>query len=84
MYKLVLAARGRMLGPDHPDTLASMNNLAVAYHEAGRRSEAVKLFEKTLAAYERLLGSDHPGTVASRNNLAAVKHISGNKKGNRN
>ena len=28
------------LGADHPDTLSSMNNLAIGYSEAGRRDEA--------------------------------------------
>jgi hypothetical protein len=28
------------LGPDHPDTLASRNNLAIAYQEAGRTDKA--------------------------------------------
>ena len=33
----LLAARERVLGPDHPDTLNSRNNLANAYRAAGRR-----------------------------------------------
>ncbi len=36
----------RMLGTDHPDTLASRANLALAYHEAGRTAEAFELFEQ--------------------------------------
>ena len=59
-----------MLGPDHPDTLASRNNLATAYQEAGRAAEAIPLHEQTLADRERVLGPDHPDTLASRNNLA--------------
>lgn len=35
-----LAARERVLGPDHPDTLASRNNLANAYQDAGRATGA--------------------------------------------
>ena len=31
-----LSWRRRVLGPDHPDTLRSRNNLADAYREAGR------------------------------------------------
>ena len=59
-----------MLGPDHPDTLASRNNLAAAYQAAGRAAVAILLFEQALAAFERVLGPDHPDTLRSRNNLA--------------
>ena len=62
----------RVLGPDHPRTLASRNNLAEAYRTAGRAGEAIPLFEQALAACERLLGPDHPDTLQSRNNLAAA------------
>ena len=45
----LLADRERVLGPDHPDTLASRNNLAAAYRAAGRAAEAIALHERTLA-----------------------------------
>ena len=38
-----LALRKAKLGPDHPDTLSSMNNLAVSYAALGRQAEALKL-----------------------------------------
>jgi hypothetical protein len=60
----------RLLGPDHPNTLNSRNNLAIAYGDAGRTAEAITLHERTLADRERLLGPDHPDTLNSRNNLA--------------
>ncbi len=62
----------RALGPDHPDTLASRNNLAAAYRAAGRTAEAIPLHQQTLADRERVLGPDHPDTLASRNNLAVA------------
>ena len=68
----VAADSARMLGPDHPDTLASVNNLAIACQEAGRKAEAVRLHERALAGRVRVLGPEHPDTLASRNNLAAA------------
>jgi tetratricopeptide (TPR) repeat protein len=62
----------RVLGPDHPDTLAARDSLAAAYQAAGRSAEAIPLYERTLAACERLLGADHPRTLNSRGNLAAA------------
>jgi len=73
----LVVAYERVLGPDHPDTLHSRNNLANAYREAGRRDEALTLHEQTLAAYERVLGPDHPDTLQSRNNLALAYRDAG-------
>jgi tetratricopeptide (TPR) repeat protein len=69
----------RMLGPDHPDTLASVNNLAIACQEAGRKAEAVRLHERALAGRVRVLGPEHADTLASRNNLAIACQEVGRK-----
>ncbi len=65
-----LQLRERVLGGDHPDTLASRNNLAGAYESAGDLGRAIPLYEQTLTDRERVLGGDHPNTLTSRNNLA--------------
>jgi tetratricopeptide (TPR) repeat protein len=67
-----LAVREAALGPDHPDTLESRNNLAEAYRLAGRAADAVPLFEGVIKAFEAKLGPDHPDTLTSRNNLAVA------------
>jgi hypothetical protein len=36
LHEQTLAARERILGPDHPETLRSRNSLAVTYRAAGR------------------------------------------------
>ena len=72
MHEQTLAARERVLGPEHPSTLASRDNLASAYQDAGRIAEAITLHEQTLAARERVLGPEHPSTLASRDNLASA------------
>ena len=66
-----------LLGPDHPDALASRNNLAGTYREVGRLIEAIALLERVLADSIRVLGEDHPNTLASRNNLAHTYHAGG-------
>jgi tetratricopeptide (TPR) repeat protein len=73
----LVADRDRLLGPDHPDTLNSRNDLAVAYRAAGRTGEAITLHEQTLAAYERVLGPDHPSTLTSRDNLGLAYQDAG-------
>ena len=60
------------LGDDHPDTLASANNLATDLRALGEYQQARDLDEDTLARRRRVLGDDHPDTLASANNLAAT------------
>ena len=67
----------KILGPDHPDTLTSRNNLAYAYRSAGRLDQAIPLYEEVLADRVRLLGDDHPQTLTSRNNLAYAYRSAG-------
>ena len=57
---------------DHPNTLRSRNNLAMAYRAAGRTAKAIPLLERMLADCERVLGTDHPDTKAAREGLAAL------------
>jgi non-specific serine/threonine protein kinase/serine/threonine-protein kinase len=64
--------RERALGRDHPDTLGTMNSLAVLYWVQGRYDEAEPLFVATIAASQRVLGHDHPSTLASMHNLATL------------
>ncbi len=69
-HERALALRESHLGPDHPDTLMSRNNLASAYMAAGRTDEAIALFEPTLKQREIKLGPDHPDTLICRDNLS--------------
>jgi serine/threonine protein kinase/tetratricopeptide (TPR) repeat protein len=57
-------------GPDHPDTLLSMNYLALSYAAAGRTREAIELHEETLQLRKARLGPEHPDTLASMSGLA--------------
>jgi len=53
------------LGPEHPDTLRSAKNLAIALHGLGKLEEARKLSQNTLAIQKRVLGPEHPLTLHS-------------------
>jgi serine/threonine protein kinase len=72
-----IQTREAKLGPDHPDTLESRNNLATAYRAAGRLDEAIALHEQTLKLRTARLGPDHPDTLSSRNNLATAYRATG-------
>jgi hypothetical protein len=53
----------------HPDAMMLQNNLATAYHEAGRADEAIAPHEQTLATCEQVPGPSHPHTLISQHNL---------------
>ncbi|MFI5456727.1 MAG: tetratricopeptide repeat protein [Isosphaerales bacterium] len=67
----------RLKGPDHPDTLNMLANLANTYGDLGRHSDALKLREATLALTKAKLGPDHPHTLMSMNNLASSYYALG-------
>ena len=50
------------VGDDHPDTLASLHNLALLFHNKGEYDRALPLFEECLAKRKRVLGDDQPYT----------------------
>ena len=52
-----------MLGPEHPETLFSVNSLADLYQVQGRYAQAEPLYRRVLAARERALG---PGACRIR------------------
>ncbi|MFF5182143.1 tetratricopeptide repeat protein [Micromonospora sp. NPDC000316] len=71
----------RVLGPDHPDTLAVRNNLAFWRGEGGDPAGAAIAFEQLLADYLRLFGPDHPDTLTARHNLASWRGEAGTCQG---
>ena len=62
--------RRRVLGPEHPDTLLSMNDLATNQYYDGHYNAAEKLYRETLDIERRVLGPEHPYTLISMDNLA--------------
>jgi tetratricopeptide (TPR) repeat protein len=57
-------------GKEHPNTLASRNDLANALDQQGKHAEAEAEHRAVLTIRERVLGAEHPATLGSRNNLA--------------
>ena len=66
----VMALHESRLGPDHPETLRSMRNLALDFREAGRRDEALKVIEEVVIKCKSKLGPDDPDTLKSERFLA--------------
>ena len=62
--------RAQALGSDHPDTIESLNNLAIACWRAGAEDQALELHEDALGRCERSLGESHRRTAETLNALA--------------
>jgi tetratricopeptide (TPR) repeat protein len=83
LYERVLEIREKALGPGHPDTAESLNNLAVLLQAQGDFTGARPLFERALSIRENVFGPGHPGTAESLNNLAGLLRSQGNVTGAR-
>ena len=60
----------RVLGPDHPDTLATRGNIAAWTGQCGDAAEALRLSQELLPDQVRVLGPGHPDTLTTRGNIA--------------
>ena len=69
------------LGPDHPDTLTTRNNIADWTGQAGDARGALDLSTALLPDQQRVLGPDHPDTLTTRNNLADWTGQAGDARG---
>jgi tetratricopeptide (TPR) repeat protein len=72
-----------VLGPEHPDTAQSLDNLASLLQDQSDRTRARPLYERALAIREKVLGAEHPNTARSLNNLASLLQAQGDLAGAR-
>jgi hypothetical protein len=77
MEETLLELQQADLGPDHPDTLTTMGNLAQTLYAQGELAEARALEQQVLDARQRLLGPDHPDTLRAMGNLAPTLRSQG-------
>ena len=83
LLNCALAIREKALGPDHPDTAGSLNNLGGLLEAQGDFAGARPYYERALAINERALGPDHPDTAMSLNNLGYLLRVQGDLAGAR-
>ena len=69
--------RRRVLGPQNPDTLSSINGVCRLLWEQGHYAEAEKLGRETLDMRRRVLGPEHIDTLSSMSQLATILYNEG-------
>jgi tetratricopeptide (TPR) repeat protein len=62
----------KVLGPEHPDTLSSMNYLGSVLDNQGKYDEAERMHRLVLDIRQKVLGPEHPYTLTSMTKLALV------------
>ena len=77
LNKRTLDKKEKLFGKKHPDTLISINNLALVLQSQGKYEEAERIHRQALALSESVLGKEHPNTLISMNNLASVLQSQG-------
>jgi hypothetical protein len=70
LQRTVSGARERMLGPEHPQTLAARLDLALWTGYAGDPAGARDQFAALVPMAEQVLGAEHPDTLTARKDLA--------------
>jgi tetratricopeptide (TPR) repeat protein len=70
LCSVALQVRESTLGPEHPNTLQSLNDMGVFLGFQGQHSEANVVRRRALEARNRVLGEHHPDTLESINGLA--------------
>jgi tetratricopeptide (TPR) repeat protein len=76
-FRAVLQERERVLGSEHPDTLAARSHLENAFFYEGKYAESEAEARALLAIQEKVHGLEHPDTLKARNNLASTLSYEG-------
>jgi tetratricopeptide (TPR) repeat protein len=80
-FERALAISEQVLGPEHPDTALSLNNLGYLLQAQGDLAGAKPYYERALAISEQVLGPEHPDTALSLNNLGYLLQAQGDLAG---
>ena len=72
MYKIFNVSSKRALGPEHPDSLRTLNNLADLLYVTKRYDEAEPMYREALETSQQVLGDKHLETLITMNNFAML------------
>ncbi|MDA8017759.1 MAG: serine/threonine-protein kinase [Thermoanaerobaculia bacterium] len=74
-----LELQQQLLGPDHPHTQISRNDLATMLKNVGRFAESAELLQSVLAQQTVLLGDEHPHVATAHFNLGQALFLAGSQ-----
>ena len=71
----------RVLGPEHPATLAGLHALANMLADQGKPGAALPLYNRVLPVMQRVLGEEHPDSLACAGHMAKTLKAIGDFRG---
>lgn len=77
LFKRALMGTESLLGPEQPDTLTIVQNIASVNWRQGRYNEAEILCKRVLTGREKALGTKHPSTLETMHTYATVYRLQG-------
>jgi serine/threonine protein kinase len=77
LFEQAAEIQRRSLGPDHSDTLKTLNSLAQVLGREGKYADAEKIARQSVEAMRRVLGPRHPDTIKAVSGLAAILEAEG-------
>ncbi len=72
LVERMLKIHEQVLGANHPDVAADLNNLAILYSISGDYTKGEQLGQRALIIREKELGPEHPDVANTLNNLAII------------
>ena len=69
-----LEGRRRVLGEEHKNTLATLNNLELVFQHMEDNERAPDYYQQALRVQEKAMGKTHPGTLPTIMNMACTYH----------
>lgn len=75
LFRRALDAFERVLGPEHPSTLGSVNNLAGLLTAKGDLATAEQMYERASRGARQRLGPDHPDTKVYEKSLSRLREM---------
>ena len=76
-YQLALDGQEKILGKGHPDTLGTVQNIAIVFWNKGEYDKALEWYQRALDGKEKVLGKHHIDTLLTVQNMAIVFWIKG-------
>jgi tetratricopeptide (TPR) repeat protein len=76
MYQRALQGYENAYGPDHIETLDTVNNIGILYKEQGMLLKAEQVYQRALQGYEKAIGIDNITTYPPKlNTIENLGHL---------
>ena len=75
VHLAALEGRRRVLGEEHMDTLASLNNMGCLLDDIEDYGGALDFYQQALRVKEKVLGKTHPDTLRTIMNMACMHQV---------